>query len=35
LLDDYRMVQYDLSVGKRYSADAMLADPDAHPVAGQ
>jgi phosphoglycerol transferase MdoB-like AlkP superfamily enzyme len=29
LLDDYRMVQYDLSVGKRYSARVMLDDPDA------
>jgi hypothetical protein len=33
VLDDYRMVQYDLSVGKRYSLRAMLGDP-VPPAAG-
>jgi hypothetical protein len=33
VLDDYRMVQYDLSVGKRYSLRAMLGDP-VPPTAG-
>lgn len=27
VLDDYRMVQYDLSLGKRYSEDVMFGDP--------
>ena len=27
LLDDYRMVQYDLTIGKRYSEDTMLDLP--------
>jgi phosphoglycerol transferase MdoB-like AlkP superfamily enzyme len=26
VLSDYRMIQYDLSIGKRYSAKAMFAD---------
>ena len=26
VLHDYRLVQYDLSIGKRYIADAMFAD---------
>jgi hypothetical protein len=34
VLDDYRMVQYDLSVGKRYSLRAMLGDP-VPPAAGR
>ena len=29
LLDQYRLVQYDLAVGKRYSAAEMLTVPDA------
>ncbi len=26
VLEDYRLVQYDLSIGKRYSEDTMFGD---------